>query len=185
MNSKHVLGRLAPILIHLVLFFDLASAQEAKTYSNAGVAFEYLSGWEMTEQSVNDAQQISLANKDADSQILIIILRKQSDSKDAMAALKKKVIDPWLTELLDQYTKAGINFSREDSKTEIAGQVAEGSTLKFVLDEQPGRGEAYWIFIQKRLVLLYFIRPDKSAEKASVGWDTIRNSLRVEAVKNR
>ena len=96
-----------------------------------------------------------------------------------MPDLKKQVVDPWLTSLISQYTRVGIKVERSSAATEVGGEQAEGVRLKFSLDNQPGSGDVYWPLLDKRLVLIYFIRPDKTSEKAAGGWDAIRKSIRV------
>src|SRR5258708_33883310 len=122
-------------LIFIPLLFAISAAaavgQETKKYANGGVTFEYLPAWELTEQSAADSQQISLSNKETDSQILVIVLRKQVNSKEPMADLKKQVVDPWLTQLISQYKTGGISVVREASTGEISGQQAEGMKLRF------------------------------------------------------
>ncbi len=175
----------------VIVYFLLAHCtmalfgQEVKKYSNNGVAFEYLPGWELSDQIGSDLQQISLSNKATDSQILITVLRKRAGSKDPMPTLKKQVIDPWLTRLLAQYSQAAIRVEQSPSTTEISGQKAEGTKLNLLLDGQPGTGEAYWLIIEKRLFLIYIIRPDKMIEKATPGWDSIRTSLRIGSTKEK
>lgn len=159
--------------------------QEAKKYSKGGVSFEYAAGSEVTDQPSQDSQRIILSNKDSDSQVMIIVLQKRVASGASMADIKKATVDPWLTSLTDQYTKAGIAIERSPDTTEISGESVEGTKLKFSLDGQAGTGYAYWILLDKRLVLLYFIRPDKLAEKASAGWDVLRKSIRVGESGNR
>lgn len=167
----------------LAIFIVSAKGQDSKKYSNGGVTFEYGSGWEPTEQVSPDSHQISLSNKAADSQILLIVLRKRVETKEPRADLKKQVVDPWLAKLMNGYKDAGISVVREPANTEVGGQPAEGERLKFVFDGQLGGGEAYWALLDRRLVLAYFIRPDKTAEKASAGWNMLRKSLKVEAEK--
>lgn len=175
------------VIISLVLASCaiVSLCQEVKKYSKDGVAFDYLPGWKVTDQTEPDLQQISISNTQTDSQILITVLRKRAESKDPMPELKKQVIDPWLTKLLGQYTQAGIKVEQSPASTEIAGQLATGSKLNFMLDGQAGTGETYWLLLEKRLFLLYIIRPEKMAEKATPGWDSIRNSLRVESAKEK
>lgn len=175
-------------LISIALFTALAAAQETnlKQYANNGVTFSFPGDWEMTEQSQLDMQRISLSNKETDSQILVTIVNQKTDSKEPMVELKKKVIDPWVKQLIEGYAKAQLKFKQEEATAEIGSEKAEGMRLKFYLDERPGTAEAFWTLMDKRLVLLYFIRPDKTSDKANVGWDAIRKSIRIDpAAKTR
>ena len=174
------------VLTALLLMGSYAAitGQELKRFSKDGATFEYTDGWEPVDQSQPDIQQISIANEAADSQIRILILRKRSNSKDAMAELKRTVVDPWLRQLVGGYNYAGLKFEQTPANTEVAGTAAEGTAFKFQLDGQAGGSYVFWTLLDKRLVILYFIRPEKKAEQATPGWDAIRKSLRVEKVKD-
>jgi hypothetical protein len=153
-----------------------------KGYADNGISFDYKSDWELVAEPTTDSQKITLSSKNADAQILIIVLRKRSESKDPMTDLNKQTIEPWLASLIAMYTGIGMPVQRTSISSDIAGQAAEGAKLAFFLDDIGGTGEAYWAMLDRRLVLTYFIRPDKMAAKANVGWDTIRKSLKVERV---
>jgi hypothetical protein len=185
MRKMHVLGRIVSTAIFIAIVSSLAMAQESdlKKYAKNGVAFDFLDGWEATDQAGAGSQQISLANKETDSQILVIVLNQKIKTKDPLPELKKRVVDPWVTQLVHGYIENKIPLEQSPATTEIASQQAEGVRLKFFLDNQPGAGEAYWVLLDNRLVLTYFIRPDKTSEKAVRGWDVIRKSLHVETVK--
>lgn len=57
---------------------------------------------------------------------------------------KKQVIDPWVKQLVDGYTKAGISLTQEPASADVGGAPAEGMRMKFLLDGQDGTAEAYW-----------------------------------------
>lgn len=171
------------LIILTVAMFASVNAQSAsqKQYLKEGISFDYEKGWEITEQAAPDKNQIALSEKATDSQILIVILKKKIDSKDPMPDLKKQVIDPWLSGLLANYKAAGVTVVRSAVSAIVGGQSAEGARLKFFLDDQAGGAEAFWTLVNKRLVLLYYIRPDKTAERSVAGWELVRTTLKVEA----
>jgi hypothetical protein len=170
--------------VFVAFFAGLTTAQETdlKKYAKDGLTFEVPTGWEVEEQPATGLQQIIIANKETDSQILLRVLNQKMESKDPMPELKKKVIDPWVTQLVDGYARNNIPLKQSPAATEVGAEKAEGIKLNFFLDDQPGGAEAYWVLLDKRLVLLYFIRPDKTSDKATLGWDAIRKSLHVETV---
>ena len=168
------------VVILLMLSALAANAQESKKYAKDGVSFEYDADWELTEKVGKDSDEISLSNAGADSQISLAIVRKRVESKDPMPELRKQVIDPWIASMIDQYKKiANIDVQRSDVKTQVAGEPTDGVKLAFTLDGQQGSVEACWALLGKRLVLLYLLRPDKKAEKATPGWDRVRSSIRI------
>jgi len=177
-----LINKLSLGAILVTLFTCIANGQESKKYAKDGVAFEYSSDWQLTEKPGKDSNEIALSNAEADSQIRIIVIRKKMDSKEPMADAKKQVIDPWITSLINQYTNiAGIKIDHADIKTEAGGIAADGVKLTFVLDGQQGTAEACWVVLDKRLLLLYTVRPDKTAKTAVAGWDIVRQTIRVGA----
>jgi hypothetical protein len=174
--------RSASFLIVLVCG-GIGLAQENKQFSSEGTSFKYPTEWVLEDTSSADVQQISLYDKSDDAIVQIIVLKKRTESKTAMADLKKQVIDPWIEKLVNQYTTEGVSIHREPATDKIGEADAEGIKFKFVLDNQQGGGQAFWSLIDKRLVLLYFVRPDKTADKATAGWDALRKSLTTAGEK--
>src|SRR5262249_4917500 len=127
--------------------------------------------------------QISLYDKGDDAIVQIIVLKKRTESRTGMADLKKQVVDPWVEKLVGQYTTNGVSIRPEPTTDTIGDSKAEGIVFKFTLDNQLGSGQAFWSLMDRRLALLYFVRPDKTAEKATGGWDLLRKSLTVVAAK--
>lgn len=168
------------LILFISVFISTVFAQETKKYVKGGVAFEYSQGWELTEKADKETSQISLSNAEADSQISIIVIHRPINSKEPMAEAKKRVIDPWITTLIDQYTRiAQVKIDRSEIKTEVAGQPADGVKLAFILDAQGGRVEACWALLEKRLVLFYIVGPDKKGGIASLGWESVRQTIRI------
>ena len=157
-----------------------AAAQEKTIYTKNGLTFEYLKGWKVIEKAGTESDEIALSNAESDSQVTVIVLRKPMESKDPAEA-RKRVVDPWLTSLQDLYQRiAMIKIDRVETKTMVAGQTVDSVDLLFELDRQKGKVEACWALFEKRLVLLYMVRPDRTAEKAEAGWQAIRESIRLE-----
>jgi hypothetical protein len=155
--------------------------QKGKQYDKNGLSFDYAEGWMvLTDRSSADSQELSIADPETDAQVLIILMKKRVESKDPMADLKKQSVEPWLARMVQGYENNGIKVQREAAASEIAGQSAEGARLAFELDGQKGIGEAFWTVLDKRLLLTYFLRPERTAKKATVGWDLIRKSIKLE-----
>lgn len=168
------------IAIVLLVSAVVASSQEVKTYAKSGVTFEYAKEWELTERADKDTTQIGLSNAAADSQIAIIVVTKEINSKEPLTDAKKQVIDPWIASLIERYTTiAQVKIARSEIKTEVGGQPTDGVKLTFTLDGQEGQVETCWALLGKRLVLLYIVRPDKKADIVTPGWNLIRQTIRI------
>ncbi len=156
------------------------SSSEPKHFEKDGLVFDYAPNWELSDQSNAAAQQLVLTEKTLDAQIMIIALRGAITSSKQEEQAKAALIEPSITRLLKQYEDAAIKVERSPAKTEVAGSPAEGAQLRFAVDGQPGATDIYWRVINQRLVQLFFIRPEKTAAKTVVCWDTIRASLKIE-----
>lgn len=178
------------IITSLIFVFNLAAFSqepEIKKYSKEGIAFDYISGWEISEQGDANQRRIMIVNSATDAQIMLTVLSAKAGGNDqeTLAKLKKQVVDPWLSQLIAGYEQASIKILRSPLTTEAAGQKIDGVRLQFMLDDQPGTAEACWLLLEQRLILLYFIRPDKQAEKANQGWDRVRKNFRLENVRGK
>ncbi len=168
----------------LVVYFPFTtiaqSPGDAGHFEKDGLTFDYTANWELSDQSNAAAQQLVLTEKTLDAQIMIIALRGAITSSKQEEQAKAALIEPSITRLLKQYEDAAIKVERSPAKTEVAGSPAEGAQLRFAVDGQPGATDIYWRVINQRLVQLFFIRPEKTAAKTVVCWDTIRASLKIE-----
>lgn len=181
--------RLQILLVVSVLTFGVSfkslsqSPDGAKRFEKDGLVFDYVSSWELSDQSNAAAQQLVLTEKTLDAQIMIIALRGAiTDSKQEEQA-KAALIEPSITRLLKQYEESAIKVERAQTTGDVAGSPAEGLRLRFEVDGQSGATDIYWRVISQRLVQLFFIRPDKTLDKSVGCWDAIRTSLRVEKPK--
>jgi hypothetical protein len=185
MKPSKIPGRvLCVAMITILAIAASAQSDKGKQYDKNGISFEYGEGWMvLTDRSSADSQELGLADPETDAQILIIVTKRRVESKDPMTDLRKQSVDPWLNRMVQGYENNGIKVQREAAASEIAGQPVEGARLAFELDGQKGIGEAFWTVLDKRLVLTYFLRPERTAKKAMVGWDLIRKTLKLEPAK--
>lgn len=158
-----------------------ASGQETKRFSSSGTSFEYPAAWTFEDTSTAEIQQLGFYDKTDDAVVQVTILKKRTDVK--LADLKKQIIDPWVEKLVSQYQTGGVALKREPTTDKIGEFEADGIKFSFVWDDQLGAGQALWSLIDKHLVLLYFMRPDKTAEKATAGYEVLRKSLSVSPDK--
>jgi hypothetical protein len=171
---------IAAILCILFLSSIVAVAQEGQRYSKNGISFDYPDGWQMSEKQKAEGDEVALSNAAADAQILVITVNKKVDAKNADDA-RKRVFAPWLKTLEMMYTHAKIGYTTYIESTDVAGVPADGVRLLLDYGGEPGTVKAFWILKDKRFVIVYMVRNDAKAAAANVGWDKLRESLRVEA----
>jgi hypothetical protein len=178
-------GTLLGISLSAVATISLAAAAGSYTanqhYQKDGLRFDYGETWELNDQSNADAQQLVLTEKGLDSQIMIVAPRKAVTTPKQEEQAKATVVEPGINRLLKQYEDAGVKVSRAPLKVELSSAPAEGARLQFQVDGSPGTTDIVWAIINRRLVQLFFIRPDKTSQDASACWDLIRNSLKIES----
>lgn len=156
--------------------------QETRKFSNYGIEFDYLPNWQVTEKAAKEADEIAIANSDADTQITVMSVRKAIDSKEP-ESINKQLFEPWLAQLTKMYTLANVGVVRSDVMFPVNGASANGVRLTLDYGGEAGAVEAFWIRFDKKIVLVYMVRPDRTAAKAAAGWDLVRQTLRAEKAK--
>lgn len=169
-------------LISVLLLVVAAPAQDSNTrhFAKDGLSFDYLTGWNIVDESNSDAQQLTLARDDSDAMIKFFVHRGKVNTPEKMTQAKSKIIDPYLNYTEKQFEQMGAKPQRTAATTQIGGVNAEGVRITAVLDSEPGEAGVYWATLGERLVVLTFFGPDKARGKAAPTWDAIRNSLKIE-----
>ncbi len=150
-----------------------------KHFDKEGLVFDYDASWELNGQNDANGHQLVLTEKALDAQIMIIELHSPITSPKEEEAAKKAVVEPMISRLLKQYDDAGIPVERVALTGSVANLPAQGLQLRFSVDGAPGTTDIYWVVVNQRLVQLIFIRPEKTAAKATPCWDLVRNNLRI------
>ena len=157
------------------------AAQNNKHFTKDGLSFDYPDGWVITDESNSDAQQLTLSRADSEAQIKFFVHRGKVNTPDKLAQAKTKLIDPYLNYYDRQFASMGANPKRAAATTQMGGIDAEGVRITAVLDGEPGEASVYWTTVGERLVVLTLFGPEKAIKKAAPTWDTVRNSLKIEA----
>jgi len=155
----------------------------SRRFEKDGLAFDFADKWELSDQSNAAAQQLVLTEKALDAQIMIVVLRRTLSSGKQEEEAKTALIEPGINRVLRQYEATNVKVARSPLEIELAGAPAEGTQLQFEVDGNPGTTEICWGVVGKRLVQLFFIRPDKTSAETGVCWSLIRTSLKVDAGK--
>jgi hypothetical protein len=111
---------------------------------------------------------------------MIIILRGTLISSKQEEQAKTALIEPSISRLLKQYEDARIQVDRNPATPDVAGSPSEGAQLHFAVDGQAGATDIDWRVINQRLVQIFFMRPEKTASKATACWEMVRSTLRIE-----
>ena len=182
MKSKNKLVHLISLLL-LASTAVFAQTNDVKQFNKDGVTFDYPSAWALEDRSDNDAQQLVLGRSDGDAQVRVFVLRPPVSTPEKLAEAKRVLVDPYVNATAKQFEAMGAKPERVAANSEIAATPAEGVKLQAVLDREPGAAEIYWSVVGQRLVVLTFFGPDKARKQSVTGWDSIRNTLKVQEVK--
>src|SRR5438128_5378355 len=175
--------KLARYLIYLaasLLFVAGAVGQHpnVKHFDKDGLSFDYPANWQFSDQSSGQMQFLELSQGDV--VIRVRSPREWLKTPEKEAHAKKLFQDEYEDNFATQVEQAGMHAKRSAINTQIARADAEGTRLRAVLDGRPGGMDSYFRIISDRLVNLSIIASEKDISKSAAGWDTIRNSLKVE-----
>lgn len=161
--------------------FVLFVALDVKTYNAHGVSFDYPDGWTLHDDTNSDAQQVTLARANNDTQIRVFI-HKGRITPEKFADAKKAFIDPYIAATVKQFVAMGAKPDQSPDSSEIGGVKAEGVKISASLGE-PGAAKIYWALVGQRVVILTIFGPDREIKQFTPAWDTVRNSLKIQDPK--
>jgi hypothetical protein len=173
---------LALVLLTLLAPFinvPQTQASSTKAFDQQGLSFEYFSSWELSGQPTGEVQQLVLAEKALDAQIMIISQRASVTSPKEEETAKQNIVDAMVTRVMKQYEAAGIKVERAEMTNDIAGVTAKGFQLRFAVDQQPGSMDVSWLVLNQRFIAIIFLRPEKTASQSILCLDLIRQTLKI------
>src|SRR5712692_217594 len=180
--GRRRLMKLIQILIGCAALLFVTSVQpqtpDTKHFDKDGLSFDYPASWQISDQSSGQMQFVELTQGDV--VIRVRSPREWLKTPEKEAYAKKRFQDEYVDNFATQVEQAGLHAKRTAITTQIAGADAEGTRLRAVLDGAPGGMDSYFRIISDRLVNLSIIASEKDISKSAAGWDTIRNSLKVE-----
>lgn len=166
------------VMAFIVLCCLVVMAQTPKNFERNGLSFDYPGGWTLTDDSTNDAQQITLSKFDSDAQLRVFV-HKGRISQEKLPDAKKAFIDPYIASTVKQFVTMGAKPEQKPDVSEIGGVKADGVIISASLGDEAGAAKIYWAIVGQRVVVLTFFGPDAQTKQLTPVWDLIRNSLKV------
>ena len=166
------------VLAVTFLFCLVVMAQTPKNFAKDGLSFDYPSQWTLTDDSTDDAQQLTLSKSDSDAQIRIFV-HKGRIAPEKLPDAKKAFIDPYISATIKQFVTMGAKPEQTPDTSEIGGVKADGANISASLDGEAGAAKIYWALVGQRVVVLTFFGPDKQTKQHSPVFDLVRTSLTV------
>jgi hypothetical protein len=182
LKTKSVLG----ILILAGLGAAVVQTQEqpkpttdVKHFAKDGLSFDYPTGWDISDQSTGQLQNLSLSRAGY-AGIMVRSPRAGIDTKEKETHAKQLIQEGFVQAWAKNFADSGAKAERSVVSTEIAGGPAEGTRLSASLEGEPGHVDIHWRLIGTRLVQLAIVGSDRDIRRSEPAWNTIRNSIQFE-----
>ena len=173
------MSRITALTLAAITFLCLvATAQTPKNFAKDGLSLDYPSEWTLTDNSTDDAQQLTLNKADSDAQIRIFV-HKGRITQEKLPDAKKAFIDPYINSTVKQFVTMGAKPEQTPDTSEIGGVKADGVNISASLGGEAGAAKIYWAVVGQRVVVLTYFGPDKQMKQFSPAWDLVRTSLKV------
>jgi len=172
------------LVLLLVCVGTHAQTGSPKQFSKDGLTFDYPGDWVIQDDSNQDGQSLALARADLDVSITLFVHRGRI-TPDKLPDAKKAFIDPYVDARMKQFIQSGATPQQAPDTSEIAGQKADGVAITASLGGIPGSARIYWALVGQRVVVLTYFGPDKQQKQFAGVWDTVRNSIKIEAPKSK
>ena len=156
----------------------LVHAQTSKTFTKDNLSFDYPDGWQLVDDTNEDAQQFTLTKTNSDVQIRGFI-HKGRIAPEKLPEAKVKFIDPYIAATAKQFVQMGAKPEQSPDTTEIGGMKADGVNITASLGGESGAAKIYWALVGQRVVVLTFFGPDKQLKQFAPAWDLLRTSLKI------
>jgi hypothetical protein len=174
--------RISSLVAILFVCCVLASAQASKNFTKNNLSFDYPDGWNLVDDTNEDAQQFTLTKANSDVQIRGFV-HKGRTPPEKLPDAKKAFIDPYIAATAKQFVQMGAKPEQAPDTTEIGGVKADGVNISASLGGEKGAARIYWALVGQRVVVLTFFGPDDQTKKLAPAWDLVRTSLKVHDPK--
>ena len=171
------ISKFALVAIVFVCFL-VAIAQTPKNFSKNDLSFDYPDGWTLTDDSNDDAQQLTLTKANTDVQIRVFV-HKGRIAPEKLPDAKKAFIDPYIAATVKQFVAMGAKPEQVPDSSEIGGVKADGVSINASLGGETGAAKIYWALVGQRVVVLTIFGPDDQTTKLAPAWDLVRTSLKI------
>lgn len=156
----------------------LVNAQSPKNFTKNDLSFDYPDGWQVVDDTNDDAQQFTLSKTNSDVQIRGFV-HKGRTSLEKLPEAKKAFIDPYIAATAKQFVQMGAKPEQSPDTTEIGGVKADGVNITASLGGESGAAKVYWALVGQRVVVLTLFGPDKQLKQHGPAWDLVRTSLKI------
>jgi len=169
------------LLIAMLSAFPSLAQTEPKHFAKDGLSFDYPATWQVSDQSTGQMQLIQLMRGDGYAEIRLRVPRELLKTPEKETAAKKLFQDKYVEQFVDSLQQAGLKPNRSEVNSDFAGGPAPGTSIRALLDRQPGGMDSYYRVVSDRFVNLSEIGSENDMKKSADAWDLLRSSLKIEA----
>jgi len=156
---------------------SLDGTSATKHFEKDGLTFDYPANWTVTENNAPYLQTVTVVPGSGATQIVVSTYGGPVPTCDYAAEAKN--IASVFSKKVARIIKAGAETGSPVT-TQLGASDIEGTQLHGLIDQQPALGDVYTIRLHRHFVSLAFVRRVDDST-ASLAWQTVRSSLKVEA----
>ncbi len=185
MKSTRILAGGCSLLLIMGVGFGQTPAPVQTTapavnhFAKEGLSFDYPAGWQVSDQSTPQMQQIQIGRGDGYAELRVRAPREWLKNPDKEAQAKKIIQDKYVDGFVDTLQQNGLRPTRANASTEISGGPADGVKIRAVLDREPGGLDSFYRIVSDRFVNLSQLGSEREIAKSAAAWDMIRNTIKV------
>jgi hypothetical protein len=168
------------LLIATLSAFSSLAQTEPKHFAKDGLSFDYPATWQISDLSTGQMQMIQLM-RDGYAEIRLRVPREVLKTPEKEAAAKKLFQDRYVEQFVESLQQAGLKPNRSEVSSDIAGGPAPGTSVRAILDREPGGMDSYYRVVSDRFVNLSEIGSEADMKKSADAWNLLRGSLKIEA----
>ena len=186
MKSTRILAGGCSLLLIMGVGFGQTPAPVQTTapavnhFAKEGLSFDYPAGWQVSDQSTPQMQQIQIVRGDGYAELRVRAPREWLKSPDKEAQAKKIIQDKYVDGFVDTLQQNGLRPTRANASTEISGGPADGVKIRAVLDREPGGLDSFYRIVSDRFVNLSQLGSEREIARSGAAWDMIRASIKIE-----
>ena len=177
-----LLGRLSACFVLTSLFCFSTNAQsqnEIRRFSKDGLAFDYLSSWDVVDSTGSENRQITLTRRGSSVQITVVVKRDLTRLSE-LPFFMDRFRDTLVKNATSALGASAAKFKSISIRTRVRDVEADGVRLNSPTKTGARLSDVVWLRTKLRLVGLTFSRLDKDELHGSKMWEVVRGSFTLD-----
>lgn len=173
------------IILFVLLFCSAESGQttngNTKVFDKDGLSFSYAAGWELTDQSTAEMQQLKLTAPNSNALIYINSPIRPITTEAELKTAQTNIFDRFAANILQKFKteNAASGVQEEAVCSALRGKSRTGKILRGIYATQPTTAEIAAAIPEHRFINLVFIRGDAENDQLYSAWKTIIKTIKT------